>query len=83
MDEIFCLKKKSFYDKHEIDVPNMIAPYTAGKGRSRHQKDLITIEHHFQVFFFATINSQLQELNNRFREDMVELLALFTFRSSR
>ena len=70
-------KVKSFFEKHEIDVPNMIALYTAGRGRSRHQNDPMTIEHHFRVdVFFATIDSQLQELNDRFREDMVELLML-------
>ena len=35
------------------------------------------MEHHFWVDVFTpTLDSQLQELNNRFREDMVELIIL-------
>ena len=35
------------------------------------------MENHFRVdVFTATLDSHLQELNNRFREDMVELLIL-------
>ena len=45
-------KVKSFCEKHEIDVPNMIALYTADRSRSRHQNDPMTIEHHFRVDFF-------------------------------
>ena len=46
-------KMKSFCEKYGIDVPNMIAPYTVGRGRSCYQNDLIIIEHHFQVDFFS------------------------------
>ena len=59
-------KVRSFCEKHEIDVPNLIAPYIASKGQSHHQKDPIIIENHFRVdFFFAIIDSQLQKLNDR------------------
>ncbi|KAH1114138.1 hypothetical protein J1N35_007516, partial [Gossypium stocksii] len=35
------------------------------------------MEHHFCVdIFYATIDSQLQELNEKFKEDIVELLML-------
>ena len=35
------------------------------------------MEHHFRVnVFTATLDSHLLELNNRFREDMVELIIL-------
>ncbi|KAK5784009.1 hypothetical protein PVK06_038527 [Gossypium arboreum] len=35
------------------------------------------MEHYFRVdIFYATIDSQLQELNEKFKEDMVELLML-------
>ena len=47
---------------------------TVGRGQSCHQKDPITTEHHFRVDFFATFDYQLQKLNDRFREDMMELL---------
>ena len=68
---------KSFCDKHGIDLLDMGAPYIAGRGRSRHRKDPITMEHHFRVdIFYTTIDSQLQELNEKFKEDVVELLVL-------
>ena len=55
----------------------MGALYIAGQGRSRHQKDPVTMEHHFHVdIFYTTIDSQFQELNERFKEDVVELLML-------
>ncbi|XP_028052574.1 uncharacterized protein LOC114257058 [Camellia sinensis] len=35
------------------------------------------MEHHFQVdIFMVTVDSQLQELNNRFKEDVMKLLVL-------
>ena len=54
----------------------MSARYTK-RGRSRHQQDEITMEHHYRVDIFkAMIDSQLQELNHRFNEHVVELLIL-------
>ncbi|KAL4643199.1 hypothetical protein ACB092_02G076600 [Castanea dentata] len=50
----------SFCEKHSIDVPYMNARY-----------------HHYRVnIFYATIDSQLQEINHRFNEDTMELLRL-------
>ena len=70
-------KVKLFCEKHDIEIPDMNARYNGDRGRSRHQKYHITMEHHFRVdVFTATLDSQLQELNNRFREDMVELFIL-------
>ncbi|PWA59026.1 hypothetical protein CTI12_AA395020 [Artemisia annua] len=44
---------------------------------SRHKKDDVTVEHHYRVdVFIVAINSQLQELNNRFNESVSELLLL-------
>ncbi|XP_028103563.1 uncharacterized protein LOC114302698 [Camellia sinensis] len=58
-------------------IPDMSARYTSGRGRACHQTDHITIEHHFRVDIFTIIcDSQLQELNNRFTEDVMELLIL-------
>ena len=47
------------------------------KARSCNQQDIVTIEYHYRVnIFYATIDSQLQELNYRFNEDAMELLRL-------
>ncbi|XP_059629645.1 uncharacterized protein LOC132272533 [Cornus florida] len=68
---------KSFCERHNIDVPDMSAPYTKGKGRPRHPQENILLEHHYRIDIFnGTIDSQLQELNNRFSEKVVELIVL-------
>ena len=40
---------KLFCEKHNIEIPNMSARYSASRGQSRHQRDQITMEHHFWV----------------------------------
>ena len=68
---------KSFCEARNIDVPYINARYVARRGRARHQQDEFTIEHHYRIeVFYATIDSQLQELNHRFSEHVVELLIL-------
>ena len=67
----------SFCEKYCIDVLDMNARYVERRGRARNQQDNITIKHHYRVnIFYATIDSQLQELNYRFNEDALELLRL-------
>ncbi|GKE78567.1 zinc finger MYM-type protein 1-like protein [Tanacetum coccineum] len=45
--------------------------------QSRNKKDDVTVEHHYRVdVFIVAIDSQLQELNNRFNESVSELLRL-------
>ncbi|GJV48104.1 zinc finger MYM-type protein 1-like protein [Tanacetum coccineum] len=45
--------------------------------RSRNKKDDVTVEHHYRVdVFIVAIDSQLQELNNKFNESVLELLHL-------
>ena len=67
----------SFCEKHCIDIQDMKACYVGRQGRVRNQQDNITIEHHYRVnIFYATIDSQLQELNYMFNEDAMELLRL-------
>ncbi|KAK9674436.1 hypothetical protein RND81_12G232300 [Saponaria officinalis] len=47
------------------------------KGQARRQQDQITVELPFRVeFFYVAIDKQLQELNKRFNERALELLAL-------
>ena len=49
------------------------------KGRTRHQEDQVTIGHYYRVeVFYVTIDTQLQELNNRFNDQAIELLTLAT-----
>ena len=49
---------KLFCDKHEIDFPDMDALYNSRRGRVRHKKDPLTIEHYLQMdVFLATIDS--------------------------
>jgi hypothetical protein len=75
--EVLLSKVKSFCNKHNIDMPDMNARYVERRGRARHQQADFTIEHHYRVdIFYATIDSQLQELNRRFSEQAVELLIL-------
>ncbi|XP_028063439.1 uncharacterized protein LOC114266723 [Camellia sinensis] len=72
-----CNNVQLFCGKYDIDIPDMSAHYTSSRDRACHQKDHITIEHHFQVDIVTIIcDSQLQELNNRFKEDVMELLIL-------
>ena len=68
---------KLFCEKHGVEIPDLHAQYTAGHGRPRPQNDPITLEHHYRVdIFIATIDSMLQELNNRFPKNLIELPSL-------
>ena len=70
---------KSFYERNEIEAPDMNACYTRARGRSRRQDEesLMTMENHFRIdIFTTTIDFQLQELDSRFIEYAVELLIL-------
>ncbi|XP_028051477.1 uncharacterized protein LOC114256096 [Camellia sinensis] len=55
---------KSFCKVCNIDVPNMNVPYIRRRCRARDHQDDFTVEHYYRVdIFYATIDSQLQELN--------------------
>nr|KJB82357.1 hypothetical protein B456_013G192400 [Gossypium raimondii] len=67
----------SFFETWELDFLDMNAQYILG--RSHNKKEDVIVEHHYRVnLFFATINTQLQELKSRFNEHVVELLTLTT-----
>ncbi|KAG7968215.1 hypothetical protein I3843_08G142400 [Carya illinoinensis] len=69
---------KSFCEKYQIDIPDMNDRYTRARGKSHRQVDK-SMEHHFMIdIFTATIDIQLQELNNRFNDHTIELLILST-----
>ena len=75
--EVLLTNVKSFYNKRNIDIPDMNARYVERRGRACHQQANFTIEHHYRVdIFCAAIDSQLQKLNHRFSEHTVELLIL-------
>ncbi|XP_071735708.1 uncharacterized protein [Rutidosis leptorrhynchoides] len=55
-------KVVSYCESNKIEVPKM---------------NNVTVEHHYRIdVFFAAIDSQLQELNSRFNEFVIELLRL-------
>ena len=68
---------KLFCERHGVEIPDLHAQYTAGRGRPCRQNDPITLEHHYRVYIFiAAIDSMLQELNNRFPKNSIVLLTL-------
>nr|XP_027082388.1 zinc finger MYM-type protein 1-like [Coffea arabica] len=68
---------KTFCDARNIEMPDMNVIYKAGRGRIRKQNDPITMEHHYRIdVFLATVDSQILEMKNRFKEDVIELLIL-------
>ncbi|XP_073016513.1 uncharacterized protein [Primulina eburnea] len=70
-------KVKSFCVARNIDVPDFSSQYVDRRGRARLHQGNFTIVHHYRLnFFYATIDSQLQEINVRFCEDAMELLML-------
>ncbi|XP_073273333.1 uncharacterized protein [Primulina huaijiensis] len=63
--------------KYDIEIPHMEAHYKSGTDRSCQHNDSITVEHHYRFdVFTAAIDFQIEELNNRFKDDAVELLKL-------
>ncbi|XP_019160893.1 PREDICTED: zinc finger MYM-type protein 1-like [Ipomoea nil] len=68
---------KSFCETVNITVPDFDAQYIARRGRARYQQDELTIGHHYKFDIFnAVIDSQLQELSNRFDDKAMELIIL-------
>ncbi|XP_042415036.1 zinc finger MYM-type protein 1-like [Zingiber officinale] len=71
------VKVKSFCELRNIDIPDFNAPYINKRGRGRAHQDNFTIEHHYRInLFYASIDSQLQEINGRFSDDAMEFLTL-------
>jgi glycine cleavage system regulatory protein len=68
----------SFCKHQDIEVPDMDACFSS-VGRSRRKQKSVTVEHHYRVdIFTAIIDQQLQELNNRFNEQAIDLFKLST-----
>ena len=63
-----------FYEKHEIDVPDMNDMFIT-RGRRRCKAQEMTNLHHYRVeLLYTVIDMQMQELNARFTESNTELL---------
>ncbi|XP_023752114.1 uncharacterized protein LOC111900456 [Lactuca sativa] len=68
---------KFFCEKHQIDMPDMNAPYTSTRYRPRKTDHHVTFEHFYRVDLFTiTLDKQLHELNSRFNDQAMELLSL-------
>ncbi|XP_025628279.1 uncharacterized protein [Arachis hypogaea] len=75
--EAFIKEVILFCEKHEVEVPDMNAMYIPRRGRTHKIVDQISVEHLYRVnLFLAVIDTQLQEINGRFDDNMVELLTL-------
>ncbi|KAG2675774.1 hypothetical protein I3843_12G022500 [Carya illinoinensis] len=61
--------------KFDIDIPELSSRYVQDRGR--HQRDYITIEHHYHFEIFNVIvDFQMQELDSRFGEGATKILTL-------
>ncbi|KAL7591212.1 hypothetical protein Lser_V15G31691 [Lactuca serriola] len=68
---------KIFCEKHQVDVPDMQAPYTCTRYRPRKNDNQFTFAHFYRVYLFtSTLDKQLHELNSRFNDQAMELLSL-------
>lgn len=68
---------KSFCEEHLIDVPDMSARYVPRNGKARHHPDNIQVEHYYRVdILHAAIDRQVEELNDRFSDNSMDLITL-------
>ncbi|KAK8940884.1 hypothetical protein KSP39_PZI009869 [Platanthera zijinensis] len=68
----------AFCCKYKIDIPDMDTLYIA-RGRSRRRVHEMTNIHYYRAeLYYVVIDTQLQELNNRFTEITTELLLCMT-----
>ncbi|XBJ26953.1 hypothetical protein VPH35_004285 [Triticum aestivum] len=71
----FIVTVVEFCTNHSIVIPDFEEAYIMRGGRSRHQPNQLTKEHYFRVeIFYATLDTQLFELNHRFNEKVMDLL---------
>ncbi|XP_060972539.1 uncharacterized protein LOC133038413 [Cannabis sativa] len=67
---------KTFCEAINIPVPDFDTHYTA-RGKARRQQDGMTLKHYYKVDIYnAVIDSQLQEISNKFDDNAMELLIL-------
>ncbi|CAM8972966.1 unnamed protein product [Rhodiola kirilowii] len=69
-------KVRTFCEKVNIEVPDFSTHHETRR-RVSHQQNRVMVEHYYRVdIFYTVIDSQLQELENRFNDDSVELIIL-------
>ncbi|XP_074591086.1 uncharacterized protein LOC141846975 [Curcuma longa] len=67
----------TFCGNHGVDVPNMNDIHILRGGRQRHQADQFTNEHFYRVeIFLVTIDTQVQEIDLKFNDKVMDLLTL-------
>ncbi|XP_022032298.1 zinc finger MYM-type protein 1-like [Helianthus annuus] len=67
----------SFITEHQVEMPDMSAPYTSTRYQPRRKDGHVTFEHFYRVdLFTSTLDKQLHELNSRFNEHVIELFSL-------
>ncbi|KAB2011966.1 hypothetical protein ES319_D09G056200v1, partial [Gossypium barbadense] len=77
--EFFYSFKSMMLDLHDIDVLNMDDDFVA-KGRSHRKALKVTnMDYYIVELFYIVIDTQLQELNNRFNEVNTKLLLCVSF----
>ncbi|XP_028105174.1 uncharacterized protein LOC114304198 [Camellia sinensis] len=64
----------SFYEKHEIDVPQMDDVFVARGRKRRNAQEIINLHHYHVELFCTVLDMQIQELNARFTESNTEFL---------
>ncbi|KAH1262735.1 Zinc finger MYM-type protein 1 [Glycine max] len=69
-------KVMEIFNKHDIDVPDLDAPYVQGKKPRRHAttSSVSNLHHYKHDCLFSVLDLQLHELNARFDEENTELL---------
>ena len=71
----FIVTVVEFCTNHSIVIPDFEEAYIMHGGRTHHQPNQLTKEHYFRVeIFYATLDTQLFELNHRFNEKVMDLL---------
>jgi hypothetical protein len=62
---------------HRVDIPNFDETYILRGGHVHHHPDHFTKDHYFRVEVFrATLDTQLNELNLKFNENVMDLLSI-------
>jgi hypothetical protein len=75
--DLLLANVQSVCTKYEIDIPHMNASHKKATGRSCQQQGSVTVYQHYHYDIFnLTIDFQVEELNSRFNDGIMELLIL-------
>ncbi|XP_062014253.1 uncharacterized protein LOC133730733 [Rosa rugosa] len=76
----FLEKVESFCKQNDIHIPAMDGQYSVSIRRRYYQQRSIITEHHYRVdIFYAAIDFELVELNDKFSERAKEVLILRSY----